>query len=428
MSVSSGLSRRALMAAGQPISFLMQQALAHPELISLAAGFVDQHTLPVEPTAEALRAILADPARGRAALQYGTTPGYLPLREAILDRLLDDDDLDAKPAVEQVVITAGSNELLHVLTDSLFDPGDIVLCGAPSYFVFLGMIANLGVQSVGVEVDSDGIIPEAVDEQLAHLDKSGQLPRVKAIYVVTYYDNPCGITLAENRRAPLIEIANRWSKHHNIYVIEDAAYRQLRYYGEDRPSVRAFDPTGDTVVLTDTFSKSFSPGIRVGWGVLPPALVQPVLDQKGNIDFGSPNFSQHLMATVLELGLFDEHVARLRESYCTKLDVMLEAADEFLAPLPGVEWIRPEGGLYVWLQMPEEIDTGPQGTLLEAALEEGVLYVPGQYCYASEGIAPRRNMIRLSFGVQSPARIREGIEALARAASRVLEHAPTARS
>jgi len=133
-----------------------------------------------------------------------------------------------------------------------------------------------------------------------------------------------------------IEIAKRWSHHHKIHVIADEAYRELRYAGEDEPSALHLDPDGDTVTVAGTFSKSYSPGIRVGWGILPPDLVEPVNNQKGNIDFGSPNFSQHLMHKVLESGLFDEHVRRIRASYRNKLQTMLAAADEFLAPLPGV--------------------------------------------------------------------------------------------
>ena len=159
---------------------------------------------------------------------------------------------------------------------------------------------------------------------------------------------------------------------------------------------------GKTVIVAQTFSKSYSPGIRVGWGILPHELVEPVCNQKANLDFGSPNFSQHLMAKVLELGLFDPHLEQVRESYRTKLAAMLEAADEHLGPLEGVRWMRPDGGLYIWLALPEEIETGPTGELFEHTLQEGTLYVPGEYCYPSEGTPRPKNMIRLSFGVQSP--------------------------
>jgi 2-aminoadipate transaminase len=409
------LSRRAQWAGGQPISALMAQALARPELISLAAGFVDQATLPVEPTREALEAVFAGSSGGRAALQYGTTPGYWPLREALLARMRGadgDPPTEENLSPEQVVVTAGSNQLLHLVGETLLDPGDVVLCAAPSYFVFLGMLANLGARSAGVAADEHGLIPEALEEELARREKAGELERVKAIYCVSYFDNPSSVSLAPERRPRIVEIARRWSRKQRIYVIEDAAYRELRYEGEDVPSLRAHDPEGETVIVAGTFSKSYSPGARVGWGVLPRALLGPVLEQKGNIDFGSPNFAQHLMFQVLELGLFEKHVERLRAGYRTKLTAMLDATGEYLGPLEGVRWIRPRGGLYVWLTLPEEIDAGPQGTLFGRAMEAGVLYVPGEYCFPAEGVR-HKNTIRLSFGVQPAESIRRGVEALA---------------
>jgi len=201
-------------------------------------------------------------------------------------------------------------------------------------------------------------------------------------------------------------------------VIDDAAYRELRYQGEDLPSLRAFDDDGSTVIVADTFSKSFSPGVRVGWGVLPDALCGPVLSLKASIDFGSPNLNQHLMFTVLDRGLFEPHVALLRAGYRAKLEAMLAAMNEHLADIPRVGWSEPSGGLYVWLQLPEGMDAGPAGKLIGHALDEGVLYVPGQYGYPPEGQSVRKDRIRLSFGVQSIENIRRGVEALARAIRR----------
>jgi 2-aminoadipate transaminase len=207
----------------------------------------------------------------------------------------------------------------------------------------------------------------------------------------------------------------RYSTAGPIYILEDTAYRELRYAGDDAPSLRAYDEGGETVVCTGTFSKSFSPGIRVGWGVLPRALVDPVLAAKGNIDFGSPNFNQHVLAKVLDLGLYEPHVETLRATYRIKLSAMLAAADEHLAPIHGLRYQRPKGGLYVWLELPEHIDTGNDGELFHRALDAGVIYVPGRYCYSAEGETPRDNTIRLSFGVQSPDRIQRGVAALAEA-------------
>jgi 2-aminoadipate transaminase len=414
------LSQRANWAEGQPISDLMARALANPHLISLAAGFVDQQSLPAEETRQALEALFADPAETRRALQYGTTPGYPPLREALLHltRAADGAALD-DVTIDQLVLTAGSNQLLHLVVESLLDPGDIVLCASPTYLVFLGTLSNIGGRGIGVASDEDGLIPEALKETLAQLEAHGELPRVKAVYLVPYFDNPGGVTIPRRRREEIYEIVRQWSHKGRIRIIEDNAYRALRYAGDDVPSMLSLDEDGDTVVVAGTFSKSFSPGIRVGWGILPRDLVAPVCNQKGNIDFGSPNFSQHLMAKVLELDLYYPHVEVLRKTYREKLSAMLSAADEFLGPLPRVHWYRPSGGLYVWLHVPPQVDTGPTGTLFDAAVEEGMFYVPGQFCFPPEGEPVQKNTIRLSFGVQSPGGIRKGIEALARAIRRV---------
>ncbi len=397
-------------------------ALAQPELISLAAGFVDQATLPVEETSQALAEVFADTTRGRAALQYGTNAGYLPLREKVLARLLAADGSYAgvRPHVDQVVLTAGSNQLLHLVCEALLDPGDIVLCAAPTYFVFLGMLNVLHARAVGVAIDQDGIIPAALEAMLERLKRNGERGRVKAIYVTSYFENPSTVTLPVERRRAIVEIAKRHSPEGHLYVIDDSAYRELRYTGPDLPSMRCFDESGETVIVAETFSKSFSPGIRVGWGVLPSDLIGPVSGLKTSIDFGSPHFNQQLMSAVFERGLFEPHVATLRESYQVKLAAMLEALDDFLGDVPGVCWQRPTGGLYVWLELPEELDAGPGGRLIEHALAEGVLYVPGEYCYPSEGEPARKDRIRLSFGVQSVENIRRGIDALARAIRQLL--------
>jgi 2-aminoadipate transaminase len=397
---------------------LMSRALANPDLISLAAGFVDQETLPADETRQALQSLFADPAAARAALQYGTTPGYPPLRQRLLDQALEGHPASCSrraPTIDQVVLTAGSNQLLHLVLESIADAGDIILCAAPTYLVVLGTIANLGVRSVGVATDDQGMIPESLEATLTHLAATEELARVRAIYLVTYFDNPRGITMPLKRLAQVVEIAHRWSRGTKIYVIADEAYRDLRYRGDDVPSALTLDEDGDTVVVAGTFSKSYSPGVRVGWGILPAAIVGPVCSQKGNIDFGSPNFCQHLMHRVLDQGLFTAHVERMCAGYREKLHAMLQAMEEELAGFPGADWRSPDGGLYVWLGLPASIDSGPAGTLFDKAIEEGVLYVPGQYCYPSEGEPTKSNALRLSFGVQSAERIREGIAALARA-------------
>ncbi len=428
MSQPTRLSKRAQQAAPQPISYLMHETIARPELISLAAGFVDPETLPVEVVAAASEATFADAAKAQAALQYGTTVGDLELREAILARHCAADRIDpasGRFSVDQVVLTAGSNQMLHLLGETLIDPGDIVLCASPCYFVYLGTLQNIGARMVGVAVDDDGLIPEALEAELRRLQTSGELARVKAIYVTSYYDNPTGATLPTERRQQILEMAKRYATDGIIHVIDDTAYRELGYYGEDVPSISSFDPEGETVIHTGSFSKSFSPGMRIGWAILPPALVDPVCNQKGDIDFGSPCFNQRLMATVLRQGQYDAHVAKIQASYRTKLEATLAAVEKHFSSLSDVHWLPARGGLYVWMTLPESVNTGADGPLFQRALEEGVLYVPGVHCYPGEGAPLQKNTLRLSFGVQSPESIAQGVEMLARAVADVMaEKAP----
>jgi 2-aminoadipate transaminase len=402
----------------------MSQALAHPELISLAAGFVDPMTLPGELVKAALERLLASPEATRTALQYGTTPGVPRLRDLILQRLLSQDGHNSSSeslSIDQVVVTAGSNQLIHLVLESLLDPGDIVLCAAPTYLVFLGVVSQLGARAIGVSTDAEGMIPSALQEALEEIDRQGEKDRVKAIYLVPYADNPSGITMPLQRSSEIMEISRQWSsKPLPIQLIADLAYRDLRYSGDNIASIRTLDERGDQVILAGTFSKSFSPGVRVGWGLLPAHLVAPVCDQKGNIDFGSPNFNQYLMLDVLEQGFLDSHLQEICGQYQVKLAAMLAASDRWFSDLEGVTWRAPSGGLYVWMEVPERIDTGPQGALFEAASREGVLYVAGGYCYAAEGEPIHRNTMRLSFGVQSSEKIEQGMKALSRALKSVM--------
>ena len=223
-----GFSIRAGWAAGQPISALMSQALAHPELISLAAGFVDQMTMPGELVKTAVARLLATPEAARTALQYGTTPGVPGLRDLILQRLLTQDGgtsgIDA-PSIDQLVVTAGSNQLIHLVLESLLDPGDIVFCAAPTYLVFLGIVNQLGARAIGVPTDAEGMIPSALQEAFEQLDQQGEKDRVKAIYLVPYADNPSGITMPLERSAEIMQISRQWSSDQlPIQLIADLAF------------------------------------------------------------------------------------------------------------------------------------------------------------------------------------------------------------
>ncbi|MGO8899608.1 MAG: aminotransferase class I/II-fold pyridoxal phosphate-dependent enzyme, partial [Isosphaeraceae bacterium] len=212
-----------------------------------------------------------------------------------------------------------------------------------------------------------------------------------------------------------VDLARRWSDAANrrIFVLEDAAYHGLSYGVQEPHSLWSLDPDGETVILARTFSKTFSPGVKIGYGVLPRGLIDPILRLKGNHDFGSANFNQQLLERALASGDYDRHVARLRELYGKKRDVFVAALQRHLAPVrANVHWTHPNGGLFVWMTVPEEVDTGFAGPLFPRCLQEGVLYVPGEYAFAPEPAPVPRNHLRLTFGVPSEAELEEGARRL----------------
>lgn len=414
------LSHRASLTKDQPISWFMQQAVENPDLISLAAGLVDAESLPGADIAKVAQAILSDPASAKAALQYGTTPGHAPLRDKIVSRLNELDHRSPGEAylADDVVVTTGSQQLLYLLGELLLDPGDIVLVEAPSYFVFHGVLASLGVRALQIPMDDDGMIVDALEDRLRQLERTGELPKVKMIYTVDYFQNPTGLTLSLPRRAQLVDVARRWSKHHRILILEDAAYRELRYEGDDLPSIMSFDESREHVLLAMTFSKPMAPGLKTGYGILPNGIAAALARFKGNHDFGSSNLNQHILDRLIANGAYDRHVAHLQDVYRHKRDAMLHALKTEFPAVTGTTWTYPKGGLYVWWKAPEGMETGPKSPLMRECLKQGILYVPGEFAYVEDGPFPR-NEARLSFGVEQPDRIREGIERLAHAAREV---------
>jgi 2-aminoadipate transaminase len=394
----------------------MAQAIRYPHLISLAAGFVDNASLPCESVAKALQTLASDPIRLRRSLQYDSTAGNVQLREAIADWSYRDYP-SAKPTVDRIIVGAGSNQLLHLIADTMFNPGDIVLAAAPTYFVYMGTLRAMGVRVVGIKADEDGICLESLQSEMERIAAEGDAKRVKAIYLVTDFDNPSGSTLSLARRNQLLQIVRDWhEKHGALLVLSDNAYQHLRYFGEPLPPMLSLaDDAAEFVVELGTFSKSFSPGIRVGWAVCPLSIVDHLMGVKSSVDFGSPHLGQAIMDEVLRSSAWDDHQPGLMKAYKVKLEATLVALDQHAANLPGVSWRHPQGGLYVWLSLPDHIDASESGSLWKAATEEGVLYVPGHHCFPSEGQPVLRNTIRLSFGVLGPEKLAEGVERLCRA-------------
>ncbi len=424
MTPSNPLSDAAQRCGDSPISDLMARALAAPDLVSLAAGFVDHATLPVEATARAIAAVLSDPVEGRRALQYGTTRGDLHLRRQLIGLLESDEGVNPghfAAAMDRLVITSGSQQLLYLVAEALLNPGDIVLVESPTYFVFTGVLEARGATIIGVETDAGGLRIDALEATLARIEAEGALERVKFIYTISEHSNPTGLSLAPERRPELVRVARAWSKRHRIYVLEDAAYRGLTYEGAEAPSVWRHDEDNRTVILARTFSKTFSPGLKIGYGILPEPLVAPVLNLKGNHDFGSSHFAQQVIERVVTDGDYRGQIDVLRATYRRKRDAMLRALETHLGPHGDtVSWTHPRGGLYVWLTLPEGVDTGRDGAFFARCLEEGVLYVPGDYAYPKLPGPVPTNRARLSYGVAGEPAIAEGIHRLARALDHVL--------
>lgn len=456
----------------QPISYLIAVAKANPQLISFAAGLVDPLTLPDKEALAITHRLLSDPAKAREVLQYGTTIGHAPLRQELIKHL---ERLEGKPAStmsigpDNIVVTTGSQQALYMLADVLLDPGDIVLIESPSYFVYTGALSSFGARILGVPMDSGGMVVEELDKLLHRLESKGELPRVKAIYCQSYFQNPTGLTLAKERRPRLVEIAKKYSKTHRIVIVEDAAYRELRYDGADLPSVKSFDFDNEYVVACYTFDKPFAAGIKTGYAICPPAIAHQLIEQKGNHDFGSANLCQHIVYEAITDGSYREHLSVVHAGYRAKRDAMLAALERYFPsplgeesqtrgrvrgnlaaaegqasntenasvtatvespphpnPLPqgrggqtSPQWTDPDGGLYIWLSLPRGTDTSRTGGMFEAALKEGVLYVPGEYCFTPDdhGNIPQNHM-RLCYAVTPIEQIEPGMERLAKVINR----------
>jgi 2-aminoadipate transaminase len=424
----SSLSALGQRTEAPPIAWLMQHTLENPGIISLAAGFTDNPTLPVADTRRIVTTLLQGRRTGEPALQYGTTGGLPELRRLTAQRVLaqDRDAVAAHtpevPLAEtpyspaHTIITSGSQQLLYLLTEVLCDPGDIVIVEDPTYFVYLGIAQSHGLDCRGVPLREDGIDLEALEATLEGLRKAGELKRLKLLYLVTYHQNPTGRTTTFERKRKVMDLLQHYERSagHPLYLLEDAAYRELRFSGPDVPSALAVPGTDDRVLLAGTFSKPFATGLRVGFGVLPEPLLSQVLHVKSNHDFGTSSLLQHVLATALAGDVYDRHVQSLRRRYQRKAGWMTRAMRRSFPDT--VRWQDPTGGLYVWAAAPRKVRTGLKSRLFRHALDHQVLYVPGRLCYANDPLRrPPDHEMRLSFGNASRPEIELGIERLAAA-------------
>ena len=402
----------------------MRLQLDRPELISLATGFTDNESLPVIETRALLDQLLSTLASGRPPLQYGTTAGLADLRRLAAEHVsrLDAQAVASAASVpvtgrrynpERLLITHGSQQLLYLVTEALCDSGDIVLVEDPTYFVYLGIAQSHGLVCRATPLTPAGLDFDHLDQVLAELTKSGQIRRLKYFYTISYLQNPTGTTLRLKDKQALAQRlrACEQAAGHPIYILEDAAYRELRFAGTDVPSM-LFLPGGmERVIYAATFTKPFATGVRVGYGLLPAPLYEVVYRIKGNHDFGTSSLLQHLMVRAMQSGEYGKHLEALHRRYRAKAEIMVEAMRREFPR--AVAWNEPEGGLYVWARLPDNRSAGLKSRFFRKALKNKVLYVPGELCYAPDPSRPQpRHELRLSYGSATEVEIREGIRRL----------------
>lgn len=419
--MKSALSQLGRRTAPPPVSWLMSTSLARPQLISLAAGFTDNPTLPVDEARKLLMELLSDRLTGEPALQYGSTqglPALIDLTAARIQRLeqkAGNYNADKEKFAGRLVITNGSQQLLYLVTEVLCDPGDIVLLEDPTYFVYLSIVQSQGLDCRAVRLETDGIDLSSLDKTLGNLKRTGALPRLKLLYLVTYHQNPTGTTTSLSKKQAALDMLRHYEKWagHPIYLVEDAAYRELGFEEETEPSSLKMIEAAERVIYAGTYSKPFATGVRVGYGLLPKSVRDAVIRVKGNHDFGTANLLQYLLARAISSGAYDAHLKSVRRCYAEKANCMISAIRAFFPDV--VQWRKPNGGMYVWVALPKTIKTGLRSKFFARALDHDVLYVPGQICYAPDPRRQRPNHeMRLSYGNATPDEIKEGIARLGR--------------
>lgn len=364
-----------------------------PGIISLAGGMPDRGVFQVAKTREAMTRVLTDHAP--EALNYSPNPGITALREFLAARMARIEDIHCSP--EEILVCSGGLEGIRHAFNALVNPGDPVLAEDPTYMVALQVCRELAGVPVGVAGDGEGLIPEALDETVVRLAREGRPPRI--LYVGPTFNNPTGRTWSLARRRAVLEVAER----HDLAVVEDHAYGELRYDGEWLPSLKSLAP--ERVIFIHTFSKIFGPGLRLGWVAADARLIRRLGLLKLGTDQCSSALTQRLALAYGEAGGLDAQVVRARALYRRKRDAMLEALADFPTRAP---WARPEGGFFLWT----EVDCDTEALLLRAIKRHQVAFVAGNCFFADPTSAAARVSLRLSFSYVPEDRIEEAIRRL----------------
>jgi len=365
---------------------------SRPEIVSLAGGMPNLSAIPMETMATIVEKLIKD--HGQEALQYGSGQGHPKLREQICD-VMALEGIRANP--DDILVTTGSQQALDLISRIFIDPGDVVLVEAPSYVGALGTFSQYEASVVHVEMDKDGLVPEALRQAIKTLRYQGR--KIKFLYLIPNYQNPAGVLLSTDRRTEILDIC----RNEKIFIVEDNPYGLL---GFDRPSpnaMRAQD--SENVIYLGSFSKTIVPGFRIGWALVPQALREKLVIASESSILCPSNFAQMSISSYLADQPWRDQIASFVELYKVRRDAMLESLDSYFPK--SATWTRPGGGFYVWVTLPPEIDTK---AMMPKAIVAKVAYVPGTAFYA-DGLGSWS--MRLSYCYPTPERIREGVKALA---------------
>jgi len=368
-----------------------------PDVISFGGGMPAPEIFPTEEFGVACEKVLRD--QGAQALQYGPTDGYLPLREMIA-RHSARYGIEVTP--ENILITSGSQQALDLVGKLFINRGDRILVESPTYLGALQAWNAYGAEYVSVPSDQDGIVISELEKALRY--------GPKFIYALPNFQNPTGVTYSLERREKLVELADRYG----VPIIEDDPYGQLRFEGENLPSIafldnKLHDQNGGysgNVIYLSTFSKTLAPGMRLAWVIAPAEVITKMVQTKQGTDLQTPTFNQIVAYEVAKHGFIDQHVLTIRKVYRERRDIMLEELEKNMPD--GVSWTHPQGGLFLWVTLPEYMDTS---IILKDAIAEKVAFVPGESFYPYGGV---KNAMRLNFSNAKPEKIREGIQRLSK--------------
>jgi 2-aminoadipate transaminase len=360
-----------------------------PDIISFAGGLPSPESFPTVDIAEVTTHVMLTAAE--EALQYGTTEGYRGLREYCALRSKKE-GIDV--SLDNVVIVSGSQQGLDITAKVLLDPGDQIIVEAPSYLGGLGAMKTYQPVFTSVEMDDDGLVVDTLEEVLKTMEKPPKL-----VYTVPTFQNPAGVTLTEKRRKKLVDLAHEY----DFIIVEDNPYGDLRYSGEPVKAVKAFDDEG-RVIYMSTFSKIFSPGMRLAWVIGDDDYIRKFVIAKQSTDLCTNSFVQRILYEYCRRDHFSGHIEKIREMYRKKRDVMLKSLDEYFPE--ECSWTKPDGGLFLWAKMPEYINTK---NMVGDAIKQRVAYVHGAAFFVD---GSGTNTMRLCFSYAPEDKIKEGIKRL----------------